>query len=71
MPTGTVKFYIADRGYGFITPDDGQVDDFFHVSQLVDTSYGPRQGDRVLFDRGTDSRSGKARAVMVRRAESP
>jgi len=49
MKTGTVKFYNADKGFGFITDDDGK-DIFFHCSNLQSGDVG--DGDKVEFEVG-------------------
>jgi CspA family cold shock protein len=61
MSTGTVKFYNAGKGYGFITPDDGK-DLFFHVSEIQ--GQPPEDGDKVEFEVG-EGRKGPC-AIKVR-----
>jgi cold shock protein len=64
MPTGKIKMFNGDRGFGFITPDDGGVDIFFHVSALREGDE-ISQGKAVSFDVGVDKKSGKSKAVSV------
>ena len=50
MPTGTVKWFNATKGYGFIAPDDGTEDIFVHVSAVERAGLGMlREGQRVSF----------------------
>ena len=65
MATGTVKFFNQDKGFGFITPDDGGQDVFVHVSGVL--SGGPlRDGSKVSYDLGQDRKTGKSKAENVR-----
>ncbi len=63
MRTGSVKFYKADKGFGFIKDDQGG-DVFFHVS-AVDGRQDLTQGDRVEFEAVTGDRGEKAVRVVV------
>ena len=48
---GTIKTIIKDKGFGFITPDEGEDEVFFHRSKLAPTVYFEdlREGDEVEF----------------------
>ena len=51
--TGTVKWFKDDKGFGFITREDGEKDVFVHHSAIQDDSGGFKtlnEGDRVEFD---------------------
>jgi len=51
MATGTVKWFNAEKGYGFIAPEDGSQDVFAHYSAIQSTGYRSlEEGQRVEFD---------------------
>lgn len=64
MATGIVKFFAQDKGFGFITPDDGGQEVFVHISPV---SFGaaPKDGQRVRFEIGQDRKTGKSKAENV------
>ncbi len=69
MPVGTVKFYNANRGFGFITLDDGGNDVFVHATALEAAGMrGLVDGQKISFDVRDDSRSGKPAASNLQRA---
>jgi cold shock protein len=69
MTTGTVKFYNASRGYGFIEPSDGGKDVFVHATALEAAGMrGLVEGQKVSFEVTTDSRSGKTSATNLQSA---
>ena len=70
MPTGTLKMWNADRGFGFIKNDSGGQDIFLHVSALQAAGIDPdniKKGERLTFD-VESTREGKTRASNVRRS---
>jgi len=69
MPTGTVKWFNADKGYGFLQLDGGGPDVFVHISAVERSGIGTlKDGQRVSFDTESDPRKGKTSAVNLRQA---
>jgi len=69
MATGTVKFFNAAKGYGFISPEGGGGDVFVHVSELERSGIQSlNEGDRVSFETKMDPKKGKSNAVNVKKA---
>jgi len=61
MPTGTVKFFKTDKGYGFITPEDGSRDVFVHVSAVQNSGLATLvEGQKLNFEVEEDARGPKA-----------
>ena len=69
MTTGTVKFFNADKGFGFITPDNGGSDIFVHASALERSGLRSlNDGDKVSFDTEPDNRGKGPKAVNIQMA---
>ncbi|WP_428662467.1 cold-shock protein [Reyranella sp.] len=63
MTTGTVKWFNATKGFGFIQPDNGGKDAFVHISAIERAGLGTlSEGQKVEFELVTDRRSGKQSA---------
>jgi CspA family cold shock protein len=68
---GSVVTYFEAKGFGFLRPDDGGRDIFFHVSRLVEgLATDLRPGARVMYELGMD-RTGKMAASSIRIAPPP
>jgi CspA family cold shock protein len=66
MAQGTVKWFNAEKGYGFITVDDGGQDVFVHYSAIDMTGYKVREeGQPVTFEIGTGSKGPQAESVRL------
>ena len=65
MPNGTVKFFNADKGYGFIAPDGGGQDAFVHISAVERAGMQTlNENQKVSYDLEPDKR-GKQSAVNL------
>jgi CspA family cold shock protein len=68
MATGTVKWFNATKGFGFVQPDDGGKDVFLHISAVERSGMGnPQEGAKIAYDLEND-RQGRTSATNVRAA---
>ena len=66
MPEGTVKWFSAEKGFGFITPDDGGKDCFVHHSEIQAQGFRSlNEGDRVTFETETGPKGPQAVRVAI------
>lgn len=67
MATGTVKFFNATKGFGFITPEDGGKDVFVHISAVERSGLTTlNEGQNVSYDTEEDRRGKGDKAVDLK-----
>jgi cold shock protein len=67
MSTGTVKWFNAQKGFGFIQPDDGGKDVFVHISAVERAGMSNlNEGQKLSYELAQDKRSGKTSADQLR-----
>lgn len=66
MAKGKIKRFVQDRGFGFITPDQGGEDLFFHIDEVNDRGYEVEEGAPVEFETKAGRKPGEMKAVRVR-----
>ena len=67
MPNGTVKWFNATKGFGFIEPDNGGPDAFVHISAVERAGLQDlREGAKVSYELVADKRSGKQSADQLK-----
>ncbi len=65
MPIGTVKFFNADKGYGFIQPEDGGADSFVHITAVERAGMVTLNKDQRVSYEVEMGKNGKASAVNL------
>jgi len=67
MGTGTVKWFNAQKGFGFIKPDDGSKDVFVHISAVERAGmYQLNEGQKLSFDLVKNPKNGKEAAENLK-----
>jgi cold shock protein len=67
MPTGTVRWFNAQKGFGFIQPDDGSKDIFVHVTAVERAGLGGlNEGQKLNYEIETGRRPGQFSAVNLK-----
>ena len=67
MANGTVKWFNPTKGFGFITPEQGSVDVFVHITAVERAGMnGLNEGQKIMFDLATDK--GRMSAVNLKAA---
>ena len=67
MTTGTVKWFNAQKGFGFIAPNDGGTDVFVHISAVERAGLSNlNEGQKVSYEITQDRRTGKSSADQLR-----
>jgi cold shock protein len=66
MPTGTVKWFSDDKGFGFITPDDGSQDVFVHHNAIVAEGFRTLdEGAKVTYELESSEKGPRAANVQT------
>lgn len=66
MPEGVVKWFSAEKGFGFITPDGGGKDLFVHFSEIQSSGYRSLdEGQRVTYEAGESPKGPQATNVNL------
>ena len=68
MPVGTVKFFNLDKGYGFISDEDGSGDAFVHITAVQNAGMGTLEKDQRISYELETGRNGKTSAVNLTQA---